>query len=34
MVERSIRVHLWEDRAAGVDVVVGQPQCRVFFILD
>ena len=31
MAERSIRVHLWEDRAAVVDTVVGQPRCRVFF---
>ena len=31
MIERSIRVHLWEDRAAVVDTVVGQPRCRVFF---
>jgi hypothetical protein len=31
MIERQMRVHLWEDRAAVVDAVVGQPQCRVFF---
>ena len=31
MTERHIRVHLWEDRAAVVDAIVGQPQCRVFF---
>jgi len=31
MRERSIRVHLWEDRAAVFDMVVGQPRCRVFF---
>jgi len=31
MTERHIRVHLWEDRAAVVDTVVGQPRCRVFF---
>ena len=31
MTERSIRVHLWEDRAAVVDTAVGQPHCRVFF---
>jgi len=31
MVERQMRVHLWEDRAAVVDTVAGQPRCRVFF---
>ena len=31
MAERHIRVHLWEDRAAIVDTVVGQSRCRVFF---
>ncbi len=31
MIERHIRVHLWEDRAAVVDRVVGQPRCRVLY---
>jgi len=31
MAERQMRVHLWEDRAAIVDRVVGQLRCRVFF---
>ena len=31
MRERAIRVHLWEDRAAIVDRVVGQPRCRVLY---
>jgi hypothetical protein len=30
MPERNIRVHLWEDRAAITDTVVGQPTCKVF----
>ncbi len=30
MAERSMRVHLWEDRAAITDTVVGQPTCQVF----
>ena len=31
MIERHIRVHLWEDRAAVVDRVGGQPRCRVLY---
>jgi hypothetical protein len=31
MVERQIRVHLWEDRAAIVNTVAGQSRCRVLY---